>query len=87
MDRLFVPRDKPEYRELLIPIKYVLNSNKRLQLTLVIAKLSYLRLFGPILIWLSPTVGVKIVQICYTNDKETIILEWIFMIEYFIFEL
>ena len=32
-------------------------------------------------------VGVKIVQIFRTNDKETIIFQRIFMIEYFVFEL
>ena len=32
-------------------------------------------------------VGVKIVQILCRNDKETIIFQRIFMIEYFIFEL
>ena len=32
-------------------------------------------------------VGVKIVQIFSTNDKETIIFQRIFMIEYFIYEL
>ena len=32
-------------------------------------------------------VGVKIVQIFSTNDKETIIFQRFFMIEYFIFEL
>ena len=32
-------------------------------------------------------VGVKIVQIFCRNDKETIIFQRIFMIEYFIFEL
>ena len=36
---------------------------------------------------LSLTVGFKIVQIFCTNDKETIIFQRIFMIEYFIFEL
>ena len=33
------------------------------------------------------TVGVEIVQIFRSNNKETIIFERIFMIEYFIFEL
>ena len=32
-------------------------------------------------------VGVKIVQIFCTNDKETIIFQWIFVIEYFVFKL
>ena len=32
-------------------------------------------------------VGIKIVEIFCTNDKETIIFQRIFMIEYFIFEL
>ena len=32
-------------------------------------------------------VGVKIAQIFWTNDKETIIFQRNFMIEYFIFEL
>ena len=32
-------------------------------------------------------VGVKIVQILCRNEKETIIFQRIFMIEYFIFEL
>ena len=36
---------------------------------------------------MSLTVGVKIVQILCANDKETIIFQRIFMIEYFIFEL
>ena len=42
---------------------------------------------GQLKIWLSLTVGVKIIQIFCTNDKETIIFQRIFMIEYFIFEL
>ena len=32
-------------------------------------------------------VGIKIVEIFCTNDKETIIFQRIFMIKYFIFEL
>ena len=47
----------------------------------------YLRLFGPVQIWLSLTVDVQIVQIFLTNDKETTIFERIFMIDYLIFEL
>ena len=42
---------------------------------------------GQFKIWLSLTVGVKIVQIFGTNEKEIIIFQRIFMIEYFIFEL
>ena len=42
---------------------------------------------GQFKIWLSLyTVGVKIVQIFCTNDKEKIIFQRIFMIEYFIFQ-
>ena len=50
-------------------------------------KLSYLRLFDQILIWLSPMISVKIVQIFCTDDKETIILARTFMMEYFVFKL
>ena len=38
-------------------------------------------------LWLSLTIGVKMIQIFCTNDKETVIFEQNFMIEYFIFEL
>ena len=44
---------------------------------------------GQFKIWLSLLVGIKIVEIFCTNDKETIIFQRILMhmIEYFIFEL
>ena len=68
-----------------ILIKYVLNSSaKSIQIK---PFLSAAVRTGQFKIWLSRTVGVKIVQIFCTNDKETIIFQRIFMIEYFIFEL
>ena len=84
--QLFISQcDKSENRKLSILIKYILNSSA--QSMQIKAFLSAAVRTGQFKIWLSLTVGVKIVQIFYTNDKETIIFQRIFMIEYFIFEL
>jgi len=58
MDRVFVQRDYPKMQDFWFwLVKYILNNNKQL-LRLVHTKLSYLRLFGQLQIWLSLTVDV-----------------------------
>ena len=84
-------RETPKTTELLILIKHNLNNNKQsgiVQHTTIKAFLYTAARPDLANDWIDHSaVGVKIVQIYCTNDKETIILEFSFTIEYFIFKL
>ena len=72
MDKLFVQWlcDMPENTELLILIKYIVNSNNQLQLSLVHTRLSYLLLFSLIHVLMT-----KLIISCRCYDPHPL---WIF---------
>ena len=79
--------DKPRYTELLIPIKYILKSNKQLQLSTVRMNLCYRDCSARYKYDCRLRQEFKSLKMFCTNDKEIITIERSFTIEQVIFEL
>lgn len=79
--------DKPRYTELLIPIKYILKSNKKLQLSSVQMNLCHRDCFARYKYDCRLRQEFKSLKIFCTSDKEIITIERSFTTEQRVFEL